>query len=184
LEEKTQAKMVSTSQKLERVPDLLADGNYEQALLDLSDYQTESLSILTELEEVPMDQREAVVSALLNQKLDDITLLRVIASMPEAAEAVDIDKQMLEQMSMMVLSLKEQQLTDLGSFFESTDYDVEVQYNVYSRLKGDVEIDEGLSEQFESVEEELENSALDAEEPLVEIEEVDSSVPHADQTEE
>ena len=182
LEEKTQAKMVSTSQKLERVPDLLADGNYEQALLDLSDYQTESLSILTELEEVPMDQREAVVSALLNQKLDDITLLRVIASMPEAAEALDIDKQMLEQMSMMVLSLKEQQLTDLGSFFESTDYDLEVQYNVYSRLKGDVEIDEGLSEQFESVEEELENSALAAEEPLVEIEEVDTSVPHADET--
>jgi hypothetical protein len=187
LEEKNQMKMLVISQKLQRVPDLLANGDYEQALLDLSAYQTESLSILTEMEEVPMEEREEMVSALLDQKLEDIQLLRVIASMPEISGDVNIDEQMLEQMSIMVLSLKEEQLSDLSAFFESTDYAVDVQYNVYTRLKNDVDIGEELTEQFESVEDEIESSMSDMEEPMVEImevaeevEEVDSSTHDAD----
>lgn len=174
LEGKTEAKMLSASQKLDRVPDLIANGEYEQALANLSSYQSSSLSILTELQNVPMEEREAVVSKLLDQKLEDIKLLRVIASMPETAEAVDINTQMLEQMSMMVLSLKEQQLTDLSTFFENTDYDVEVQYNVYSRLKDNVELDETLTEQFKSIEDEIQSTSV-SDEPVIEIETVEKA---------
>lgn len=106
LEGKTEAKLNSASQNLERVPDLLTNGFFDQALNDLTLYQEKSLSILTELESVPMEEREAVVSALLDQKLDDIQMLRIIASMPEASESMEVDTQILEQMSMMVLSLK------------------------------------------------------------------------------
>lgn len=172
LEGKTEVKMLSASQKLDRVPDLISNGDYEQALSDLLAYQAESLSILTELENVPMEERAEVVSALLDQKLEDIQHLRVIASMPETAELVDIDSQMLEQMSMMVLSLKEQQLSDLSTFFESTDYDVEVQYGLYNRLKGDTEIDEELAEQFQSVEDEIQDPVNTEVTPVIEIEEV------------
>ncbi|MEK9159480.1 MAG: DUF5667 domain-containing protein [Patescibacteria group bacterium] len=171
LEGKAETKMLSASQKLERVPDLIANGEFDQALIDLSAYQVDSLSILTELENVPMEQRQEMVSALLDQKLKDVQLLRVIASMPETSAAVSIDTQMLEQMSMMVLSLKEMQLSDLSTFFESTDYDLEVQYSVYNRLKGDVQIDEELSQQFQDMEDEIQNSSS---EPVIEIEEVET----------
>lgn len=173
LEDKTEVKMLSASQKLDRVPDLISNGDYEQALSDLLAYQAESLSILTELEDVPMEERIEVVSALLDQKLEDIQHLRVIASMPETAELVNIDTQMLEQMSMMVLSLKEQQLSDLSTFFESTDYDVEVQYSLYNRLKGDTEIGEELTEQFQSVEDKIQDPTGMEVTPVIEIEEVE-----------
>ncbi|MFA4814651.1 MAG: DUF5667 domain-containing protein [Candidatus Gracilibacteria bacterium] len=172
LEGKTEVKMLSASQKLDRVPDLIANGEYDQAISDLEAYQAESLSILTELENVPMEERGEVVSTLLDQKLKDIQRLRVIASMPETSESVSIDTQMLEQMSMMVLSLKEQQLSDLSTFFENTDYDVDVQYSVYNRLKEDTEIDEGLTEQFKSVEDKIQDSTNTEITPVIEIEEV------------
>lgn len=175
LEGKTEAKLNSASQNLERVPDLLTNGFFDQALNDLTLYQEKSLSILTELEAVPMEEREAVVSTLLNQKLDDIQMLRIIASMPEASESMEVDTQILEQMSMMVLSLKEEELNELATFFESTDYDVSVQYNVYTRLKNNLDLNEELSEQFETVEAELEDSMNAESEPLIEIEE--SSLP-------
>lgn len=170
---KTEVKMLSASQKLDRVPDLISNGNYEQALSDLLAYQADSLSILTELEDVPMEERAGVVSVLLNQKLEDIQHLRVIASMPETSDLVNIDSQMLEQMSMMVLSLKEQQLSDLSAFFESTDYDVEVQYSLYNRLKGDTEINEELTEQFQSVEDKIQNSVNTKVTPVIELKEVE-----------
>lgn len=172
LEEKTAAKLSSASQNLERIPDLLANGFFDQALNDLLLYQEKSLSILTELETVAMEDREAVVSALLDQKLNDIQLLRIIASMPEASESMPVDTQILEQMSMMVLSLKEGELAELSEFFESTDYDVSVQHNVYTRLKNNLDLDEELSEQFDTLEAELENSINAGTEPLVEIEEL------------
>ncbi len=184
LEGKTEVKMLSASQKLDRVPDLISNGDYEQALSDLLAYQAESLSILTELEDVPMEERADVVSALLDQKLEDIQHLRVIASMPETAELVNIDTQMLEQMSMMVLSLKEQQLSDLSTFFESTDYDVEVQYGLYNRLKGDTEIDEELAEQFQSVEDKIQDPVNTEVTPVIEIEEVEELIPHSNETQE
>ena len=50
--------MLSASQKLQRVPDLIANGDFDQALIDLSDYQTESVSILAQLETVVLEERE------------------------------------------------------------------------------------------------------------------------------
>lgn len=172
LEEKTAAKLSSASQSLERIPDLLANGFFDQALSDLLLYQEKSFSILTELETIAMEDREAVVSALLDQKLEDIQMLRIISSMPEASGSMEVDTQILEQMSMMVLSLKEEKLTELSEFFESTDYDVSVQHNVYTRLKNNLDLNEELSEQFDTLEAELENSINAGTEPLVQIEEL------------
>ncbi|MFA6024215.1 MAG: DUF5667 domain-containing protein [Candidatus Gracilibacteria bacterium] len=193
LEGKTELKMFSASQKLARVPDLIANGKFDQALDELLAYQTSSLSILTELEQVPMEERQGIVSKLLDQKLEDIKLLRVIASMPEVSGALDLDTQLVEQLSMMVLSLKEQQLSDLSNFFENTDYDLSVQYSVYARLKNDTEIDEKLTEQFETVENEIQNSIDGEVSPVIEIEESVSDpepaseevlVPHTDEAQE
>ncbi len=150
--DKTEVKLDSASQKLQRVPDLLVNGDFDQALLDLSAYQLESFSIVTELENVALDQREAIVSALLDQKLKDIQMLRVIASMPELTSSVDTTDTMLEQLSMLLLSLREKELTQLSEFFESTDYNVTLQYQIYSRLRDQADITPELTQQFQNTE--------------------------------
>lgn len=155
LSQKAEAKLLSASQKLERVPDLIANGDFDQALIELSSYQSESFSVLTDLEGLSLEEREALISTILDQKLKDIQLLRVVASMPELQEMVDLSDTLLEQLSMMVLSLREKELSELSSFFESTDYDVTVQYDMYIRLKDSAEITPELSEQFETVEQQL-----------------------------
>ncbi len=162
ISEKTEVQMLSASQKLQRLPDLIANGDFNQALADLSTYQTESVSILAQLETVVLEEREAVVSTLLDQKLKDIQILRVIASMPELSLMVDIDAAILDQLSMMVLSLREKELTELSKFFESTTYNVALQYDVYSRLRDHTSITPELTQQFEDVEQEL-SSAQDSE---------------------
>ncbi len=162
ISEKTEVQMLSASQKLQRLPDLIANGDFNQALADLSAYQTESVSILAQLETVALEEREAVVSTLLDQKLKDIQILRVIASMPDLYLMVDIDAAILDQLSMMVLSLREKELTELSKFFESTTYNVVLQYDEYSRLRDHTTITPELSQQFEDVEQEL-SSAQDSE---------------------
>ena len=156
--EKTGVQMLSASQKLQRVPDLIANGDLNQALADLSAYQSESISILAQLESVALEEREAVISTLLDQKLKDIQILRVIASMPDLSQVLDVDGAILDQLSMMVLSLREKELTELSKFFESTTYNVALQYDVYSRLRDHTEITPELTEQFENVEQELSTS--------------------------
>jgi len=139
-------------------------------LQDLSDYQLESFSIVSELENVPLDQRAGIVSNLLDQKLKDIQLLRVLASMPELSTRVDVDGTMLEQLSMMVLSLREKELTQLSDFFESTDYDVDLQYQMYSRLRDHADITPELTQQFKDVEEKLDT--VQEEQVVMDIQEV------------
>ncbi len=169
LSEKSEAKMLSVSQTLQQVPDLIDAGSYELALQVLSDYQSSSLSILSELEDVPMDQREAVVSGILEQKLSDIQLLRVIAALPQLEGALDADSTMMEQMSVMVLSLREKELGDLSTFFTAHDYTAQVQEEMYDRLKDGAEITPELTEQLDSM-------TAPAEDPRF-------SVSHSDETE-
>lgn len=154
VEGKAEVKILSASQKLQRVPDLVENGNYEQAIEYLTSYQKESLSILAELGSVPMGTREQMVSSSLEQKLRDIQILRILAAMPELS-SVDIGGQMLKQMSMLVLSLRERELSNLSDFFSSVSYDLDVEKDLYERLRNHIEIAPQLSEQFDSVEQEL-----------------------------
>lgn len=158
LSEKSEVKMLSASQMLQQVPDLIDAGQYTEALQVLSDYQANSLSILSELEDVPMDEREAVVSTLLEQKLSDIQLLRVIGSMPQLEGAVDTDSAIMEQMSVMVLSLREKELGDLSKFFMAHDYDATVQEQMYVRLKDGVSLTPELTEQLDTVQEQIQSN--------------------------
>jgi len=169
--EKNEIRMASASQKLSRVPGLIEVGDFEQAMYYLDAYKEESLSILMELEEVPLEEREVLISALLDQKLEDLQMLRVIAAMPESSEMVDVDAQIVQEMSMMVLSLRERALSRLTEFFSNTDYDVDMQYELYAKLKYDTTLTPEITEQFEAVETALEEAAV--EEVMADIEVVD-----------
>ncbi len=190
LAEKSEARMLSVSQMLQQVPDLIAGGQYDKALQVLSDYQSSSLSILSELEEVPMDEREAVVSGLLEQKLSDIQVLRVIAAMPQLEGALNADSTIMEQMSVMVLSLREKELGDLSTFFTAHDYNSDVQGEIYVRLKDGADITPELTEQLDTVEEQIQ--PVNPSEVLIDLQPVNVpavsedprfSVSHTDETE-
>ncbi|MFA5854770.1 MAG: DUF5667 domain-containing protein [Candidatus Gracilibacteria bacterium] len=160
---------LSPSQKLQLVPDLIAAGNLEDANRLLSNYQTESLSLLVELENVPMEQRETAASNLLDQKLNDIQLLRVIASLPEmqneTSMQVNLGDAVLSQLSLMVLSLRERELNNLA-----TALDTSTAEDLYTRLKENTEITPALSEQLNAVEEQI---SAPQNEAIVDVQAVD-----------
>jgi hypothetical protein len=176
--EKNELRMASASQKLSRVPGLIEAGDYEQAVYYLEAYREESQSILMELEGISLEEREVLISALLEQKLQDLQMLRVIAATPEFSELVDVDAQIVQEMSMMVLSLRERALSRLTDFFASTDYDVDMQYEMYAKLKDDTVLTPEITEQFEAVETALEEAS--GEEVLADIEVIEEPVETVD----
>jgi len=159
--DKNDVRMLSASQKLDRVPGLIELGDLEQALYYLESYKEESMSILMELENVSLEDREVLISNLLEQKMKDLQMLRVIAAMPEFSEMIDVDAQITQELSVMVLSLRERALSRLTEFFTNTDYDVDMQYELYAKLKDDTVLTPELTEQFEAVETALEESSQD-----------------------
>jgi hypothetical protein len=175
LGEKSGAKLLSASQKLQIVPDLLEAGNFDKAMDYLSTYKAESLSILAQLEDVELEEREVVIEELLQKKLKDLQQLRVISSMLELEEALDVDAQVYEEMSLMALSLRERALDRLSNFFVETDYDAIVQQEVYERVKESSEMAEGLEEQFDAVEAGLADVA-EKEGAVIEVEVVEELV--------
>lgn len=153
--EKNQTRMLSASQKLGMVPDLIADGELDKAMEYLSNYKEESLSLLVQLEDVSLDDREVMVSNLLDQKIKDLQMLRTISSMSalqDAVGTVDASDQIYEELSMMVLSLRERALDRLSEFFDGTEYDAGLQQDMYARLRDSADMGEGLTEQFQAVE--------------------------------
>ncbi|MFT7183726.1 MAG: hypothetical protein ACI9QC_000045 [Oceanicoccus sp.] len=159
--DKNNLRMASASQKLSRVPGLIASADYEQAYYYLEAYKTESQSILMELESVPLEEREVLISALLAQKLQDLQMLRIIVATPGFDETLDVNSQIIQEMSMMVLTLRERALSRLTDFFASTDYDVDMQYEMYAKLKYDAVLTPEITEQFEAVETALADVTVD-----------------------
>ncbi|MFA5792601.1 MAG: DUF5667 domain-containing protein [Candidatus Gracilibacteria bacterium] len=156
----------SASQKLQQVPELIDAGMLDEAILSLESYQNESMSMLAALQDVPMEDRDAMLSKLLEEKLADLQMLRVVASLPEIQGKVDIENAMLEQLSVMVLSLRERELQDLSGFFATNDATGD-SYDLYSKLKDEAQMTQDLSDQFDLVEEQIitptENVVVDVE---------------------
>ncbi len=143
---------LDSQSSLQLVPDLIAEGDYDAAIAALNAYSDSSLSLLTELKDVNMEDREAVVSDLLDQKLDDLQLLKVIAAMPELSTAVDLNATVLKELSVMALSLREKELGDLTAYFDMNADDLSTQEDLYEHIKNDAPMTSELSDQFDEVE--------------------------------
>lgn len=170
---KNETLRLSASQKLAMVPDLIEESKFDKAIEYLGDYQNNSISILVQLEDIDLEDRELVVSELLDQKLKDLQQLRVINSMLNGA--VDVDAQIYEEMSMMALSLRERALDRLSTFFTETKYDALMQQDVYERLKDSSEMNEDLSQQFEAVEEEL-DAVASGDDVVIDVQPVEEEI--------
>lgn len=146
---------LDASASLQLVPDLIAEGRYDEAVAALKAYEGSSLSSLTALGQVNMEDREAVISALLDQKLADLQLLKVIASMPELSDRVNLNSTVLKELSVMALSLREKELGDLTTYMDMTDEDVSTQEALYEHLKNDATMTQELADQFDEVQEQI-----------------------------
>lgn len=180
----SEEKMLSASQKLQKVPDLIESGNYVEALNYLKSYQVESRAILAELELLEIEERPNVLSSLLDQKLKDLHLLRIIlALMPDGAEGAnfDLNAQIVEEMNMIVLSLRERELDRLSAFFALGDYNKEAQLELYSKLKSSLDLNPQLEEQLNTMEDELQNTGSGSG-IVIDITVTEISDTHADQT--
>lgn len=144
--------LLSASQRLSMVPDLIDNGNYDLAMQYLENYKDESRAILVELESVPLEERQTVIMKLLDQKLGDLQLLRILA--------VDVNAQTLQEMSMIILSLRERELNHLSDFFAASSDDKDVQMMIYSKLKNSIDIDANLLQGLDQVEAQLSGSGL------------------------
>jgi hypothetical protein len=96
----------------------------------------------------------------------------------------------MEQMSVMVLSLREKELGDLSTFFTAHDYNSDVQGEIYVRLKDGADITPELTEQLDTVEEQIQ--PVNPSEVLIDLQPVNVpavsedprfSVSHTDETE-
>ncbi len=154
--EKNENLLLSASQRLHIVPDLIENGAFDLAYKYLTYYRDESRAILADLETVPLENREALIMNLLDQKLKDLQMLRIIAAM----SAINVDAQTFQEMSMMVLSLRERELNHLSEFFTATAENREVQILLYSKLKNSVDLGENVTEMLSKVENQLSGSGL------------------------
>ncbi|QQR55459.1 FecR domain-containing protein [Candidatus Peregrinibacteria bacterium] len=180
---------------LQLVPDLIAEGQFDEAVAVLEAYNQSSLSLVADLQDLNMEDREAAVSQLLDQKLADVQLLKVIATMPELSESVDMNASVLKELSVMALSLREKEMDSFDAYFEATKDELSVQEDLYEHIKNDASIPSQLEEQFNEIEEQMEapvdTVVIDiraVEETLVEPQILDprfssspSSVPHSDE---
>lgn len=158
--EKNENLSLSASQRLHVVPDLIENGAFDLAYKYLAYYRDESRAILEDLETVPLENREALIMNLLDRKLKDLQMLRIIAAMPEFSGQVNVDAQTFQEMSMMVLSLRERELNHLSEFFTAAEENRDVQILVYSKLKNSVDLGENVSEMLSKVENQLSGSGL------------------------
>ncbi|MBI4127416.1 FecR domain-containing protein [Candidatus Peregrinibacteria bacterium] len=152
--------LLSASQRLHSVPDLIENGNFDLAYQYLTYYRDESRAVLTDLESVPLESREDLIIEFLDRKLKDLQMLRIIAAMPEFSGSVNVDAQTFQEMSMMVLSLRERELNHLSEFFTSAAENRDVQILVYSKLRNSVDLDENVSDMLNKVEDQLSGSGL------------------------
>lgn len=155
---KNENMLQSASQRLQTVPDLIETGNFDLAMQFLNNYRDESRLILVELESVQLQEREVLIVDLLDTKLKDLQMLRIISAMPQLSGAFNMNAQMMSEMSMVVLSLRERELQHLGDFFSASADDPRVQKILYEKLKNSVDIDENLRDLLLQIEEQLELS--------------------------
>lgn len=145
----------TVSQKLQKVPDLIEIGDFETVQIYLESYRDESKALLTQLENLVMDERGAVVESLLEQKLHDLQMLRIIAAMPAFVETINVNAQILQDINLMVLSLRERELNHLTEFFNTDSYEEDAQMLIYSKLKNTSGLDSMIVSQLEEIEENL-----------------------------
>ncbi len=195
--EKQVINLETTADRLGLALDFIQIGAYDLAEQSLQDYQTGLSDVLAGLAELPMESRKQVIFEILDQKLRDLLVLKMIVAeldglgedneasvgLRDQVEAVYTDT--LYQLNVLVLNLKERAVLQLGTFLEDVKADETMQLQILGRLKKSVPLDFEFMQVINDLEEFygdenleiliLEDGQYEEEAPLLE-EYVDDSV--------
>ncbi len=144
----------TAANRLELALDLIEIGAYDLALQAIQDYQVGLTDVIDGLSELELEARKEVVMEILDQKLRDLQMLKLIsaqlyvlvngereASAEVQAEVESVYADTLIQLNTLVLNLKDRAVLQLGVFLEDVKYDEEIQMQVLSSLKKSVDLD-------------------------------------------
>lgn len=134
--------------------ELLDIGAYDLAFQALSDYQVGLNEVIEGLPSLEFEARKQVVLQILDQKLHDLQMIKLISAKLDAlvngerAASAEVQAQVEEvyadtllQLNTLVLSLKERAVMQLSVFLEDVKYDEDIQRQVLSRLKKSVDLE-------------------------------------------
>lgn len=147
---RTVAQLSTAADRLGLALDLIDIGAYDLALQSLQDYQQGLSDVIDRLPELDMATRKEVILAILDQKLYDLQMLKLISS-ELAMEVSDTDAVQAEvdaalsdtlyQLNTLVLNLKERAVLHLSTFLKDVKGDKVTQEQILSRLKKDANLD-------------------------------------------
>lgn len=146
---KTVVQLKTAADRLGLALDLLDIGAHELALQSLQDYRAGLSQVIDQLSALELPERKEVIFEILDQKLYDLQLLKLIAarlpsSDPDGALQAEWDEvygDTLYQLNALVLSLKERAVLQLTTFLKDVKGDSEIQFQVLARLKTSVPLE-------------------------------------------
>jgi hypothetical protein len=151
--EKQSTHLETTADRLGLAFDLIQIKAYGLALKSLEDYESGLTDVLEGLSELEMETRKQFVLEILDQKLRDLLMLKMIASeleiLPEGDDAkmalmgkVDsLYADTLYQINTLVINLKERAVLQLGTFLYDAKGEEVMQRDILNRLKKTVPLE-------------------------------------------
>lgn len=150
--EKKVTHLETTADRLGLALDLIQIGAYDLAGQSLGDYQIGLSDVLDGLGDLPMETRKQVVLEILDQKLRDLLMLKMILNeLSAVSEEVDVEalkeqvaslySDTLYQLNTLVINLKDRAVLQLGTFLKDTKGEENMQRDILSRLKKTVPLD-------------------------------------------
>ncbi|EKD92531.1 MAG: hypothetical protein ACD_28C00409G0009 [uncultured bacterium] len=134
----------NASNQLEVALDLIQIGAYDLAQKSFEDYQVEFNAVIEALPHLNPEQREEFVLLILDQKLKDLQVLKLIQAEIQNNEAMKQQLESLEtdtlfQLNTLVLNLKDRAVLHLATFLKEAKDDEALQLQILSRLKKNVQ---------------------------------------------
>ncbi|MBU1018406.1 MAG: DUF5667 domain-containing protein [Patescibacteria group bacterium] len=156
--DKSITRVNNASNKLSMALSFVNAGSYDVALEYLRGYSDELTQVVKDISDVPANDRAFVVSSILDRKIENLQILKIIIEKLEnegldSSEVDEMKGQVLFEMNALVVSLKERAITKLTDFLSEVQSDENIQVQVLSNLKKSVPLDFDLMQKINDVEE-------------------------------
>lgn len=96
---KTEEKLSQATEKLNEAHDLVEQGNQAGAVQQVQEYKNAISDVVSEVKQMPSDDKEKAVSAIIDTKAEDLKSLEALVSQPETATAEAKPVVAVEQLS-------------------------------------------------------------------------------------
>ncbi len=146
--ERSVKKVNNASNKLNTVSELIDAGSFAEALEKLEEYRDDVYNVAMDIDEVDAEERGYVVSEMLDKKIENLQLLKIISAQLEEIDGLvdpaleeelsETKQQMLFEINALIVSLKERAIGTISDFLSQVQADENMQVQVLNSLKQNV----------------------------------------------